>query len=173
MKMPITESARGIKEIENRMFGLNKLISIYFTNEEVYRYQHDQLMISGPHDASLKLELALVANRNRTLLWTCADMGDGCFLFTFGYDLHVGNEKIGHGSLVQGATIAGEIRRNGSLWTITNESGAWGAMGGANGKTAKLNELADILNRRLNIRFVAQRAFSRYGWKRKIQEFVR
>ncbi len=171
--MSITESARGVRKIEYRMFGINRLISIYFTNEKVYKYEHGELISSNKIDASWCLQAALVANKNKTLLWTCADMGGNCFLFTFGYDLFVGHEKAGHGALMHGATIAGEIRMNCSRWILSNQSGAWGAMGGERGKTAKLNELSGVLNNRLYLHFVSQRAFSRHAWKRETQKKIR
>ena len=114
----------------------------------------------------------------KTLLWTYSNArnaaGDFDYTITFGLDVKVGQGKIGHGALTQLAIIAGELHPNpAGGWRITNESGAWGAMGGADGKTEQLRVIAAVMQAALGLVVTSGRAFSRSGWRRAIQSVFR
>ena len=166
--MANTPSARGIKALELRNVGLNRIacytISPQFAVAVIGRIN------AG---ADLNAELRLPVYANQTLLWTYAQEFDVTTI-TFGLDVHIGDGKIGHGALTQRAMIAGEIKPNGpAAWIITNESGAWGAMGGADGKTDQLRIVAAVMHTALGLTVTSGRAFSRTGWKRAIQSVFR
>lgn len=111
------------------------------------------------------------------LLWAYGDELNQTVV-VFGYDMFVDYQgarvKIGHVALMNQAHISGEIRQlPNNIWSIDNESGAWGSMGNENGKSEQLIKVADFISRACNIQVRAQRAYSRNAVKRWMQHKFR
>ncbi|VUD69380.1 hypothetical protein TDB9533_04747 [Thalassocella blandensis] len=117
-------------------------------------------------------------NAGRTpLLWAYGDELNQTVV-VFGYDMFVdymgAQVKIGHVALMDQAHISGEISLlPNNVWSIDNESGAWGGMGNESGKSEKLNRVADFMSRACNMQVRAERAYSRNAVKRWIQHKFR
>jgi hypothetical protein len=170
--MPNIPSMRGVKALETAHFGENEIVRATITPQP----GANSVVAKVPN---VNIHTALVGSllAGRTLLWVYAEAG-GIKTFIFGYDEHIGAGKIGHAALVNQATIAGEIRKIGGGgfghgWAISNESGAWGAMGDVSGKSAMLDRIASDMTASLGIIVSAEKAFSRWSFKRKLQELVR
>lgn len=166
--MPNIPSMRGVKRLERDKFGENGIVTATVAADDTVT-----------KDPNVNIHVALLERliEGETLLWVYSEAG-GTKTIKFGYDKHFDAQKIGHAALVDQAVIAGEIRKiNGadfaSGWAISNESGAWGAMGGNSGKSDMLKSVARTMTSRLGIVVTPEKAFSRYGFKRKLQELVR
>lgn len=160
-------SMRGVKELENAHSGENKIFTAVIDGNTVTKTPNKKL-----HTTLLTHLIS-----NKTLLWVYSE-SEGVETITFGYDKHFHTGKIGHAALVDKAIIAGEIRKlgsgtYGSGWCISNESGAWGAMGRVSGKSHMLRTVANTMTDHLGIIVKAEVAFSRNAIKRKLQEFTR
>ncbi|MFS1523805.1 hypothetical protein ACL7TT_06765 [Microbulbifer sp. 2304DJ12-6] len=173
-----TDSARGIKEIENQHRNKN-LIAKYKINNVGAVAAGTAVTVQHLHNDLFNFLKA----GNKPLLWVyikdkqAHNQGPLPCEIAFGFDRHYGEQKIGHGALSERATLAGEIHWStshfgASHWVITNQSGAWGAMGGIDGKTAELQAVAQIMNELLfpHVEVISKNAYSRHGWKRAAQE---
>jgi len=160
---------RGVKPLEAQYRGRN-LITVATI------HPHSVVYSPPPATTLHKALLYHAVNMQRTLLWTYAKQPNGPTIITFGYDEHIDGGKIGHAALTVNATFAGEIkpaREHGQVvFVISNESGAWGAMGNESGKTKMLKSVAATMAS-LGINVCAERAYSRHLWKRKLQERFR
>lgn len=123
---------------------------------------------------------AIAQNPNAPMLWIMKEKA-GSYQFYFGFDLNVpaaggvGVAKVGHVGLAKRGTISGEIHQTGASWSIDNNSGAWGAMGGNDGKSDAMGNAALLISRFDPGGMVvnAQRAYSRNAKKRFIQQIFR
>lgn len=170
--MPDIASMRGVKALEANHFGENVIVTATITPA----MGANSTVTKVPN---VNIHVALITHLldTRTLLWVYSEAA-GVRTITFGYDEHVGGGKIGHAALIAQATIAGEIRKiRGPTyfdgWSISNESGAWGGMGNNDGKSNMLAEVARIMTAHLGIVVSAEKAFSKWSLKRKLQEIVR
>jgi hypothetical protein len=127
----------------------------------------------------------LAAGGHGPLLWAMSSTNVG-YEFKFGFDRQVValipaigaaplNAKIGHVALTAAATISGEIIQVGAHWELDNNSGAWGSMANQDGKSTMMDNAAQLISRfdPGAIVVTARRAYSRTGWKRKIQQVFR
>jgi len=170
-------SARGQKpaEVRYRPEGRNTIVTLWVSGGGAPQ------IAWGPDYESAAASLTIEQSLDETitmgrvpLLWTYAKPDANYTELKFGFDDPIGRNKIGHVALAAEATISGEIFRSGAHWRINNESGAWGNMGGHSGKTRMLQETAQFMNNHCRgMVVVADRAYSRYGIKRKIQQLFR
>lgn len=168
-------SARGQKptEVAHRSEGRNTIVTVWKSGAVVAprEWGPDYATFAGTIEAALD---ATIAMGRVPLLWTYAELDGSYVVVKFGFDDPIGNNKIGHVAMTEEATISGEIYREGAHWKINNESGAWGNMGGHGGKTAKLTDAALFMTANCGpLQVQASRAYSRTGWKRKIQQVFR
>ena len=171
-------SARGEKpaEVAHRPEGRNTIVTVWLAAGAAAPE-----VAWGPDyaaaAAALTIENALdqTITMGRTpLLWTYSVPDANYSEVKFGFDDPIGNNKIGHVAMTNEATISGEIFRSGGGWHINNESGAWGNMGGHGGKTQMLTQAAQFMTANCGgMVVVANRAYSRKGLKRKIQQIFR
>jgi hypothetical protein len=131
---------------------------------------------------------ALLTNHHlngHTLLWAYRAESNQ-YEIKFGYDKMVlpvnaaipgapPQIKIGHVALTDKATISGEIISVGAHWELDNYSGAWGSMGGQNGKSRVMDDVALLIATHDpgGIVVHARRAYSHVGWKLAIQRVFR
>jgi hypothetical protein len=175
--MPVYPSARGEKATEraHRPEGRNTIVTVYILGPGgavQTAWGPDYESIAGV----LSIEQALDAtiDMGRTpLLWTYSVPDANYTEVKFGFDDPIGNNKIGHVALTAEATISGEIARDGIAWKINNESGAWGNMGEAQGKTNMMRAVAQFMTLHCGFQVVAARAYSSNVFKRKIQQIFR
>lgn len=175
--MPVYPSARGEKATEraHRPEGRNTIATVFILGPS----GAPQTAWGPDYEATpgaLTIEQALDAtiDMGRTpLLWTYSAPDANYTEVKFGFDDPIGNNKIGHVALTFEATISGEIARNGVAWRINNESGAWGNMGEAQGKTNMLRAVALFMTLHCGLQADAARAYSSNAVKRKIQQIFR
>jgi len=178
--LTVYRSARGEKQRERaeRPHGRNTIVTVFILgpaglgNQANIAWGPDYESLNGA--LTIEQVLDATADMGRTpLLWTFAEPDANYTELKFGFDEPIGNNKIGHVALTAEATISGEISRDGAGWRINNESGAWGNMGGENGKSNMLRRVAAFMIQHCNMQVAANRAYSRAGWKRKIQKIFR
>ncbi|BBO84538.1 hypothetical protein [Desulfosarcina ovata] len=129
-----------------------------------YEYAGHQLTIEQALRATIDMG-------REPLLWSYAAPDANYTELKFGFDEHIeGQGKIGHVALTQEATISGEIFRNGAAWKINNDSGAWGNMGGHDGKSQLMLHVANFMSNNCGMVVTAEYAYSRNAVKRWFQK---
>ena len=169
--MPLYQPTVPIKAIEtiHTPLGTNRIVR--FTIQNI---NNPNLVINDIHaniaqnGVQLTLDAALTFILHAfggPLLWVYRSDGDLREII-FGFDFHVldaagQDQKIGHGSLAQTATISGEITRISAYWEIDNDSSRWGPMGSERGKKVMLQEVADFMRNHLGLRIREGQTYSR------------
>jgi len=176
--MPIYPASRPEKALEHthRPEGRNTIVTVYIAGAgggPQIEWGPDYAATAAHHSIEQALDLTVDMGRV-PLLWTYAKPDANYTELKLGFDEKLGNtDKIGHMALVANATISGEIARNGAAWSIDNESGAWGNMGGAQGKSNMMREVALFITTHCGMQVSAKRAYSSNLFKRKIQQIFR
>ena len=171
-------SARGQKpeEVAVRPEGRNTIVTVSLLGAGVvvpridwgpdYESAANQLTIEQSLDATIDMG-------RQPLLWTYSQPDANYQAVKFGFDEHIGGGKIGHVAMEAQATISGEIFREGVSWSINNDSGAWGSMGGGNHRSAMLRQVAAFMSTRCGFQVNPKAAFSKYAPVRFFQKALR
>ena len=139
--MPDILPLRNVRDAEIDYFGENHVATIVIDSD-----RHANMT---PSDINLDQALRGLLTSQMTLLWIHSyhhSVAGVTNTITFGYDLEIGEERIGHAALTTQATMAGEIYREGNSWIIDDNSGAWGDMGTRRKASAALINVALLMN---------------------------
>lgn len=176
MPLNISNSARGYKDIEREFSLQNNILTV--TKVEGFYIIRNGLakpfVTENLSAINLHHKLMMAIHEEKTpLLWIYS--GDANYQkFAFGYDRFYDTGKIGHAALMENAIIAGELHLlEPMLWSISNESGAWGAMAKQPHKTKTLIEVANILKKEFSLNVMPEKAFSKNAIKRDLQTKLR